>query len=253
MSHQAFKLMSTYYYQIRYYYYPLNIYGEVMKFQKNTLLTLVMSAILMTTASAACLSDLKAGKDYKKIEVAQGKTLKLTEAEQTANKTQVIEFFWYGCPHCHQMEPLVDKIVAQNKDSVLLKRYPVMFPRWESGARLFFTIQDMGLEDKLHKKIFHTIQVERINIMDVKESRDTFLKKEGVDVAKFDSVYNSFSVDSKMKVGKNMVENYKLTSSPTFVVNNTYQVEPGSAGGYEGTAKSLETIIKSLDKSSTCK
>lgn len=212
-------------------------------------LAIITASILMTTLSqAACLTDLKEGKDYIKVPVATEKTIKLDANEQKSGKPLLVEFFWYGCPHCYHMDPLINKLVAEHKDSIIFKRYPATFPKWESGAKLFFTLEEMGLEKQLHTKVFDTIQKDHINLMDNKVARDKFLLKEKVDINKFDTVYNSFSIASKLRLSKQVADNYKLNSSPVLVVNNLYQVDPGLTNSYEATIKSIDSILKSEKK-----
>ena len=181
---------------------------------------------------------------FRAVEIAPNAAL----IQPQANKVTLIEFFWYGCPHCYHMEPMVHKLVEEKKDVVEFKRYPVAFPRWESGAKLYFTVEAMGLEDKLHNKIFKTIQEDRNNIMDDKDKRDAFLKAEGVDVAKFNETYESFGVNTKMGQAKEVVKNYKIDSSPAFVVNNAYLYSPGINGSYQNTIDGLRTQIDKLTK-----
>lgn len=197
-----------------------------------------------TPVAPSSYAGLVAGKDYQLINVDPTKTV----TNPVDGKPLVIEFFWYGCPHCYHMEPMVKKMLAEHKGDITYKRYPVVFPRWDSGAKLYFTVEEMGLEEKLHDKIFYTIQSKNSNIMDDKKARDKFLQEEGIDVAKFDDVYNSFSINTKMAKAKAMVVNYKLDSSPTFVVNNTYAVNPALNGTYDNTMKTLELVIDKVKK-----
>jgi thiol:disulfide interchange protein DsbA len=219
---------------------------------KIKIMCLVAASLLVNIANADCLSNITAGKDYLPITIDSVKTIPMSQAEQKSNKPELIEFFWYGCPHCYHMEDLVNNLVKEHKDTINFKRYPVIFPRWESGAQLFFTIEEMGLVEKLHTKIFNTIQKEHINIMDDKVKREAFLKKEGVNVTQFNTIYDSFNIAKKMRQGKEMASNYHLASSPVFIINNKYQVDPAMAGGYEATVKNLDSILNTLTHKEQC-
>lgn len=201
----------------------------------------LVSALTLATMSVYAQS-LTAGKDYTPLSIGSTQTI----ANPVAGKPLVIEFFWYGCPHCYHMEPMVKKMISDHKGDFTYKRYPVVFPHWESGAKLYFTLEEMGLVDKLHDKVFSTIQDKHINIMDDKVARDNFLKQEGVDVTKFDATYNSFAVSTKMNQAKAYSLAYKLDSTPTFVVNNAYEVNPGLTGSYESTIKSVNALIEQV-------
>lgn len=221
------------------------------KFMKKIALAVLTSTLLVNFANADCL-NLKAGKDYTDIKLSSSHIVKLTEQEVKSAKPVLVEFFWYGCSHCYQMDPMINKLVAQHKDNIIFKRYPVNFPRWDSGAKLFFTVQEMGLEEKLHAKIFEVIHKKHINIMDNKAQRDKFLKSENVDVQKFDSIYNSFGINTKMKLSSDVAKNYNLQSSPVFVINNKYQVDPALTQSYDATLKSIDQMLKGLE-SKQCK
>ena len=105
----------------------------------------------------------------------------------------------------------------------------------------------MGLEEKLHAKIFDTIHKQHINIMDNKAERDKFLKRENVDVQKFDSIYNSFGINTKMKQSSEVAKSYNLRSSPVFVIHNKYQVDPALTQSYDATLKSIDQMLRGLE------
>lgn len=220
---------------------------NINKLPKLATLTLTL-AFIINTSYADCLSHLKVGQDYQKIQISNNYLVKLTDLEMQSKKPVLIEFFWYGCSHCYHMDDSVNKLVASHQKDIIFKRYPVNFPRWDSGAKLFFTLDEMGLENQLHTKVFDIIQKDRINIMDDKNARDKFLSSQKVDVKKFDAIYNSFGISNKMRLSQQVAENYKLNSSPVFIINNTYQVDPGLTHSYENTIKSLDVILKDLEK-----
>lgn len=199
------------------------------------------SAILL---SSALLFNHAHAQKYVPVTVEASQAL----IQPMVGKPSVIEFFWYGCSHCYHMEPLVKKLSKDRKDDFILKRYPVVLPGWESGAKLFFTLEQMGLADKLHDSVFATIQKDRKNIMDKKDLRDSFLKSHGVDINRFDNIYNSFGMNTKMNKAKNYVAIYKINSSPSFVINNSYTVSPSITGGYDATISSINHILNTVKK-----
>ena len=116
-----------------------------------------------------------------------------------AGKIEVIEFFWYSCPHCNAFEPALDAWVKRAPKDVVVKRVPVAF-RDDFGPqqRLYFALEAMGLVDKLHAKVFYAIHVERQRL-DQPEAIFEWIAKQGVDKAKFTDQFNSFSAASKVK------------------------------------------------------
>lgn len=207
---------------------------------KKFLLPVLLSG-LISTSFATCFDNLKVGENYNKISVPVDKLV----FKQTQGKILLTEFFWYGCSHCYSMEPIIKDFLSKNPQ-VEFKRYPVAYPKWSSGSAYFFAEEQLGLFDKLHQKSFDKIHKEQINILDNKVEREKFLKSEGVDIKKFEDTLQSFSVNNKIKKAFEDAKNYKLTSAPSFVINNTYVVDPALGNGYAGTIKNIDIIIKSL-------
>lgn len=146
------------------------------------------------------------------------------------------------------------KEYLKKNPNIEFKRYPLTYPSWKSGSAYFFAEEQLGLFDKLHQKTFDKIHIEHVDILNNKNERDKFLKSEGVDVSKFEEALQSFSVNNQLSKGFTYAKNYKLTSAPSFVINNTYVVDPGLGKGYEGTIKNIDTIVKSIsDKSCSVK
>jgi protein dithiol oxidoreductase (disulfide-forming) len=207
-----------------------------MKSLKNIISLTILS---FSAGAFAGISD----SQYQTIDVQNANAL-LPKATSMIAKTPVIEFFWYGCLHCYKFEPLVDKFLQKNGTKIVFKRYPAApMKRWESGARLFFTLQDLGLEEKLHKKVFATIQDQHINIMDDAEARKAFFKKEGVDPNKVEAIFSSFSMSAKIQQAKKYAQTYKISGTPSFIVNNHYITDPTLAGGYDETFDVLQNLL----------
>lgn len=203
---------------------------------------LLVFALMLSMGSVfAQTPNLVAGKDYDLVQVTSQQAV----AQPKVGKPLVIEFFWYGCPHCYHMEPLVKKLIADRKGDIEFIRIHAGFPNWASGAKLSLTIKEMGLEDKLHDAIFDTIHAKHINIMDDAQKRDAFLKTQGVDVTKFNEVYNSFAIATKLNQLKATSIAYKIQSTPSFVIDNKYEVYPGlpNLQNYGDTIKMINLLI----------
>lgn len=215
---------------------------------KKILLPILLSG-LMSVSFATCFDNLKQGDGYNKVSVPAEKQV----FKQTQGKVLLTEFFWYGCNHCYAMEPMI-KDYLKNNPNVEFKRYPLTYPNWASGAAFFFAQEELGLFDKLHQKAFDKIHKDKVDILNDKKARVTFLKAQGVDSDKFETAFQSFNTNMKMKKAFEHAKNYKLTSAPSFVINNTYVVDPSLGKGYAGTMKNIDTIVKSVsDKTCSVK
>src|SRR5450759_2372298 len=128
-----------------------------------------------------------AGSDYLVID-------KRAAVEAPAGKIEVVEFFWYSCPHCNAFEPSFEAWSKRVPKDVLVRSVPVAFrDDFVPQQRLFYALEAMGLAEKLHSKVFAAIHVERQNLTSGEGIAD-WVAKQGVDKAKFMAQYNSFSV-----------------------------------------------------------
>ncbi|MBC7647636.1 MAG: thiol:disulfide interchange protein DsbA/DsbL, partial [Vitreoscilla sp.] len=146
--------------------------------------TLAATAALATTAQAQGKPP-QEGADFLVLD-------KPAPTEAPAGKIEVVEFFWYSCPHCNRFEPQLEEWVKKMPKDVVLRRAPVSFrPDFEPQQRLYYVLESMGKVEELHKKVFNAIHVERqpLNTADMVA---TWAEKQGIDKAKFIEAYNSF-------------------------------------------------------------
>jgi protein dithiol oxidoreductase (disulfide-forming) len=140
-------------------------------------------------------------------------------------KIEVLEFFGYGCIHCANLEPRLEAWAKQQPADVKLKRIPVAFAsRSIDSIPLFYTLEAMGLHEKLHQKIFDAANVENV-ILGNPATLNTWLQKQGVDPKKFEEVQKSFSVQNKIARARKMTSDYAIQSTPTIIVNGRYAVQ----------------------------
>jgi thiol:disulfide interchange protein DsbA len=177
-----------------------------------------MSCILAATAwfalSAAGAAEPVEGKDYVKLQKPQ--------PVESGKKVEVIEFFSYGCPHCADLEPTLDPWLAKLPADVEFRRVPVIFqPRWEPLAKIYYTLDAMGVEAKLSPEVFKAIHSAGLPLYQDKAFFD-WAAAHGLDRAKVQDVYNSFGVNSKFNRAKALVQAYNIQSVPTVVVDGKY-------------------------------
>lgn len=136
-----------------------------------------------------------------------------------AGKLEVVEFFWYGCPHCHHLEPALNAWIAKLPADVVFKRIPVAFREnpFVAHQRLYFAIEALGLTAELHGKVFHAIHAEQARL-DKPELIADFVARHGVDKTKFMAAYNAFAMQTKLAQARTLAEAYKLDGVPTLGV-----------------------------------
>jgi len=155
------------------------------------------------------------GKDYKLVKPAQQTT--------DPDKIEVIEFFWYGCPHCYTFEPALSKWLKNKPDNVQFIRQPAIFgKRWAPHAKAYFTAEVMGVVDKIHVDLFDAIQNKK-QALQTEDDLAKFFAERGIDEKEFRKNFNSFFVDTKMRQAGAMGARYGLTGVPAVVINGKYQ------------------------------
>ena len=154
------------------------------------------------------------GHDYARIKTPQ--------PVATGNKIEILEFFWYRCPHCYQLEPSLDKWLKTLPKDAQVRRVPAVFrDDWMPGAKLYYTLEQMGLLSRLHGKVFDAYHLESLNLNDP-AVLGGWIAKQGVDRKKFEGIYNSFSIQSKASQGARLATAYGIAGVPTFVIDGKY-------------------------------
>ncbi len=173
-------------------------------------------AVLVFMCATQVHAEVIAGKDYKLLNSPQLTT--------SGSKVEVIEFFFYQCPHCYHLHgPLTTWEKKMPKD-VELQFVPVIFrDSAEPMARTFYALESLGQIARLHNDLFEAWHVFNIDLGDEAKIAD-FVAKHGVDRAKFSAAYNSFSVQSKISRSIQMVESYGVRGTPTIVVDGKYSI-----------------------------
>ena len=162
---------------------------------------------------------------------------------ETPGKIEVIEFFWYGCIHCYNLEPRIDAWLKTVPKDVEFRRVPAVFnERWALDAAIFYAFDAMGLVDKLHRPLFDAIHRDRVR-SDVAQSLNPWLEKNGVDPKKFQEVVKSFGVQSKAKRAIRLTTDYRIDGTPAMVVHGRYMV-PASDGIFDTVNQLVDTVRK---------
>jgi thiol:disulfide interchange protein DsbA len=145
-------------------------------------------------------------------------------------KVEVVEVFWYACGHCYLLEPRLAAWEKKGKPAnVQLVRMPAMWNEaLKTHARLFYTIEVLG-KPQLHDEAFREINV-RGNRLETPEKIEAFLTARGVSKADFQKTFTGFAVESKLARAADLNKRYRITSTPTVVVNGKYVTDAGMAG-----------------------
>jgi protein dithiol oxidoreductase (disulfide-forming) len=206
-----------------------------MKKLIRTLLFSVGLAVL-GVAQAAPSSAPVAGKDYTVLPSQQ-------PVDVPAGKIEVIEFMWYGCPHCNEFDPYIEAWRSKQGPDVVFKRVPVAFrDDFIPHSKMLLALDVLGLTDKLTPLIFREIHVNKDYLL-TPEAQADFLAKQGVDKKKYLDAYNSFSVQSNLKRVQQMVSDYKIDGVPTVAVQGKYETGPAATNSLEGTVQVIDYLV----------
>lgn len=198
---------------------------------------------MLATLAAAVLSFSAYAASDAAFEGHEYATLKKAQPVATGKKVEVLEFFWYRCPHCFQLEPSLGKWVKTLPKDAQIRRVPAVFREdWMPGAKIYYTLEQMGLIEKLHHKVFDSYHVDNINLNDP-SVLGTWIAKQGVDRKKFEGIYNSFSTQSKATQGARLASAYAITGVPAFIIDGKYTTTMGMAGSETRLYEVLDQLI----------
>lgn len=173
---------------------------------------------------------------YEKVEPAQPTT--------TGDKVEVVEMFWYGCPHCNNLEPLVKRWLSKMPKDASFVRIPAIFrPSWELHARAFYTAEILGVMDKTHEAMFEAIHQKKQNLATEQEIM-VFFEQHGVSNEDFKRVFHSFAVEAKVRRAKDMSQRYGIQGVPSLIVNGKYRTGSQLAGGNNNIFKVVDFLIE---------
>jgi len=190
----------------------------------------LLSALSFNLQSVAAERALVEGSDY---EVVSPKGTKSPE---------VYEFFSYACGACYSMESFVTQFKKDNADTKII---PVPtdlgHPQWKIYIKAYYLGELLGVLDQSHTKIFHRVNIEKKHIFKEDDLKEFFVGL-GVDPAKYDAANKSFSLNAKIRKAKQLVRTYRISATPTFVVNQQYKLDNRALGSPEMINKAIKEL-----------
>ncbi len=156
-----------------------------------------------------------------------------TEKQSESRDIIIYEFFWYGCPHCFNLEPTIDRIEADlDKDARIVKVPVALRESWTPHAKLYYALSQMNEINDLHNLIFEEIHIEN-NRLDTEEAMIEFLSKSEINTEIFSEKYNSYGTEARVKKASNLARKYQIDSVPTLVVNGRYLTSGSFVSSYD--------------------
>ena len=175
-----------------------------------------------------------AGTDYRLLNPAR-------RTEAGDGKIEVLEFFWYACPHCYSLEPVIAGWTAKLAADVEFRQVHVAF-RGNQHQQIFYTLEAMGKAEALGDKVFEAIHRQRKRMLKEDEILD-WAKEQGLDTTAFEKAWGSFGVGVQMKKASKLVDDYAVDGVPMLAVNGKYLTSPAMVGSNERVLEVVDALI----------
>jgi thiol:disulfide interchange protein DsbA len=196
----------------------------------------VMRLLVLMLFAPLAFGAWKEGVNYERLSAPQ--------PTESADKIEVRELFWYACPHCYQIEPVLHEWLEKKPADVEFVRMPaVLGPNWELLARAYYAAEILGVLDKVHGPIFERLHKERKRIRTPDDVKAIFVAQ-GVSESDFDNAFKSFAVVTKTNRAKRVREMYGISGVPALIVNGKYRTTATLAGGNRQMLEVVDYLIE---------
>lgn len=187
----------------------------------------LITGLVVLFAAGLAQAQPTAGVEYRELSSAQ-------PTDAAAGKVEIIEFFWYGCPHCYNFEPVLDPWLKKLPKDTQFRRIPAIFnAEWEQGARAYYALEAIGEGQRLHKPLFDAVhQGAKLKVAN-EAALTEWLGTQGVDAKKFAAAYRSFTVEGKVKRAAQLTKAYKIEGVPSMAVNGKYVIVTDNIKSFE--------------------
>ena len=203
-----------------------------------------LSAAALTTGALAlpARAQLREGKDYRKL-------AKPAATEAPSGKIEVVEFFGYFCPHCNSFEPALSAWLKTAPKDIVLHRVPVNFnPKTVPMQKLYYTLEGLGKLEPLHVQAFRYVHVERKPLQEDAQVLAWAGMQQGLDMAKFKEMYNSFGVANQLRKATQLQQAYDVEGVPSMGVAGRYYVDGTMAGSTDNMLRLVEQLAAQVRK-----
>lgn len=164
-------------------------------------------------------------------------------ADVAADRVEVVELFWYGCPHCYRLLPLMERWLEEKPDGVTFRRVPaILRPEWALHARAYYVADALGEIDRIHGPLFDAIHLGR-QPLNSENALEAFFVDQGVSRERFRAAWRSFAVETKVRQARALTRRYGITGTPAIVINGKYRTDSGMAGSYANLMRTLDELV----------
>ncbi len=195
----------------------------------------ILLALSFGFAGAAAAAEYKEGVEYQRIEPAI--------PTSTGDKIEVVELFWYGCPHCYDFDPYVKRWLMRKPGNVEFIHIPAVFNKeWELHAQAFYAARALGVSGKFHDGLFDAMH-QGGQKFPTPASLQTLFAEYGVSKDDFDKAFSSFAVKSQVKRAVQMTKSYGIDGVPVLIVNGKYRIGSRGVRSYSEMLKVVDYLV----------
>lgn len=160
------------------------------------------------------------------------------------SKVEVVELFWYGCPHCYTFNPIIHAWSGKQSGDVDFWLSPAVFGKdWKTHAQAFYALEALGIQEKMHQPLFDALARDHKRLTSEDKLAEFFVGQ-GVDEADFRKAFNSFSVKSKVDQADARGKSYRAAGVPALIVNGKYRVSASTAGSNESMLQVVDFLVE---------
>ena len=199
------------------------------------LLRKILAALLLALAAAGVQAQAQLGRDYLRLDPPR--------AVASGDKIEVIEFFYYGCPVCYELEPKLSRWYFNGPGSVALRRVPALSSdNWDNFAKLFYTLEAMGQLERLHWPVYDNFHFNGIKLNE-EAAMAGWVSNNGLDRQKFIDTYRSPEIQAKLAAAREMTRNYDITGVPSIVVDGKFLTSARMTGSTRELVRVVEQLV----------
>ena len=163
---------------------------------------------------------------------------------QSGPRIEVIDFFWYGCPHCYDLQPALEEWVRRMPPDVMLRRIPaILRDNWAPHARIYYTLESLGELERLHQAVYHGYHVQELH-MSKPDVMLQWAERHGIERKKWADAYGSAEVTRKVERAKKLTVDYNVQGTPSLVVDGRYLTSPAMARSEQRMIPILDDLIR---------
>ena len=206
------------------------------------LLRKVLSVFLLSLAAAGAQAQSvpQLGRDYIRLDPAH--------PVSSGDRIEVIEFFYYGCPVCYELEPKLSRWYFNGPGSVALRRVPALSSdNWDNFAKLFYTLEAMGQLARLHWPVYDNFHFNGLKLNEEPVMAD-WVAHNGLDKQKFIDTYRSPEIQAKLVAARDMTRSYDIKGVPSIVVDGKFVTSASMAGGTNELMQVADQLIEMAHK-----